>query len=317
MRRFGLLLLLLLIGVAWSTLAEAKNYKQMFGTDPDVDPEYRTVLEALDFKQGVVPLPAAHARLNTGTDFYYLDPADTAKVLTSLWGNPPAGTVRTLGMIFPGTSRPEGADSWGTIIEYSDDGYVSDDEAENTDFSSVLADLQQSTQAGNEERKKAGYQPITLVGWASPPFYDKATHSLHWARDLVFGSDTTAPHTLNYQLRILGREGVLEMNFVASINQLVDVKASIPKVTALVTYDASKKYDDHQAGDKVAAYGLAGLIAVGAGAKIAAKVGLLALGLAFLKKGFVVVLFAAAAVFRPIANFFKKKPAKTPPDDLS
>jgi uncharacterized membrane-anchored protein len=314
MRKFGIILL---VGVAWSTLAEAKTYKEMFGADPDVDPKYKTVLETLDFKQGKIALARAHASLSTGADFYYLDAADTAKVLSALWGNPPDQAGNTLGMIFPAKSTPEGANSWGTIIEYSDDGYVSDEEAENADFSSVLADLQQSTNESNEERKKAGYEPITLVGWASPPFYDKATHSLHWARDLIFGTDMSARHTLNYQLRVLGREGVLEMNFVAGIDQLSDVKASIPKVTDLVAYDTQKKYDDHKDGDKVAAYGLAGLIAVGAGAKIAAKVGFLALALAFLKKGFVVVLIAAGAIFRPIANFFKKKPAKTPPDDLT
>jgi uncharacterized membrane-anchored protein len=311
MRKF---VIVLLIGVALPVIAEAKTYKEMFGTDPDVDPRFKTILETLDFKQGKVALPRAHASLNTGADFYYLDTADTTKVLSGLWGNPPDQAGRTLGMIFPAKATPDGANTWGTVIEYSDDGYVSDDEAEKTDFSSVLEDLRQSTNEGNEERKKAGYEPIALIGWASPPFYDKATHSLHWARDLIFGTDMSARHTLNYQLRVLGREGVLEMNFVAGMDQLADVKASIPKVTGLVAYDAQKKYDDHRDGDKVAAYGLAGLIAVGAGAKIAAKIGFLALGLAFLKKGAVIILIAAGAIFRPIANFFKRNKGGSPPD---
>jgi uncharacterized membrane-anchored protein len=123
-----------------------------------------------------------------------------------------------------------------------------------------------------------------------------------------------APHTLNYQLRILGREGVLQVNFVAGMDQLQDIKSNIASVAGLVSYDRDKKYEDHVEGDKIAAYGLAGLIATAAGAKIAAKIGFLALALAFLKKGGIILAVAAGAIFRPIANLFKKKPASPPTD---
>ena len=136
-------------------------------------------------------------------------------------------------------------------------------------------------------------------------------HALHWARDLLFGTDPAAPHTLNYQLRMLGREGVIELNFVAGMSDLSEVKASIPQVIALVHFNPGNTYGDYRDGDKVAAYGLAGLIAVGAGAKIAAKVGFLALALAFLKKGVVFILIAAAAIAKPIINFFRRKPDET------
>ena len=307
------LLIALLLTSALTGASEAKTYKEMFGADPEVDPQYKAVLQSLDFRQGKVSLPGAHASLAIGQDYYYLNSADTAKVLSQIWGNPPSESG-TLGMIFPAKFPPESSGSWGTVVEYSDEGYISDADAEQTDFDAVLSTLKDQTNEGNEERKKAGYDPITLVGWASPPYYDKATHSIHWARDLLFGTDANATHTLNYQLRVLGREGYLSMNFVAGMGQLQDVKTSIAGVTNLVQFDAQKKYEDYRDGDRVAAYGLAGLIAAGAGAKVAAKLGFLALALAFLKKGAVFVLLALGAIFRPIANFFKKNRNGTPPD---
>ena len=107
---------------------------------------------------------------------------------------------------------------------------------------------------------------------------------------------------------MLGREGVLELNFVAGMSDLPEITASIPSVIGLAHYNAGKTYGEYKDGDKVAAYGLAGLIAVGAGAKLAAKVGILALGLAFLKKGAIFILIAAGAILRPILNFFRRKP---------
>lgn len=297
---------------ACATLAEAKTYKEMFGTEPQSEiPGAAATVGSMDFKQGDIKLPGAHATLHVPAGYYYLDNSDTRKVLVTLWGNPGDAAGDVLGMLFPKTYSPADPRAWGATISYSDDGYVSDEDADSMDFNAVLTDLQQQTNAANEERKKLGFEKITLVGWASPPHYDVASHTIHWARDLLFGDDPQAPHTLNYQLRALAREGVLNYNFIAGINDLEQVKASIPVVTGMVTFDAGKTYGDFRDGDKMAAYGLAGLIAAGAGAKIAAKVGILALALVFLKKGAVFILVAAAAIFRPILSFFRRKPDGT------
>jgi uncharacterized membrane-anchored protein len=292
-------------------LAEAKTYEDMFGRAPP--DRYKGALESINFRLEALPLPGAHAALKVPGGFYYLDSGDAEKVLTEIWGNPSGSASGDLGMIFPLKLSPEDASAWGSVLSYSDDGYVSDADAESTDYNAVLTDLKNETEQENAERQKQGYEAIKLIGWAEPPHYDKGLHALHWARDLVFGNDMNAPHTLNYQLRILGREGVLQVNFVAGMDQLQDVKSNIPAVAGLVSYDADKKYEDHHEGDKLAAYGLAGLIATAAGAKIAAKIGFIALAFAFLKKGGIVLLLAASAIFKPITNFFKKKPRGGPP----
>jgi uncharacterized membrane-anchored protein len=297
------------------TIAGAKTYKEMFGVDAPGDAKFKAILESLDFKQDKFPLPGANANLTAPKGFYYLNAADSAKVLTEIWGNPPGSTQGVLATIFPAQLPPENSQSWTAVITYSNEGYVSDADAASTDFDAVLTELKTATRESSAERERQGYEPITLVGWASPPRYELTTHSLHWARDLIFGKDMNAAHTLNYQLRILGREGILEMNFVAGIDQLQAVKDSIPAVTGLVTYDVGKKYEDFRDGDAVAAYGLAGLIATAAGAKVAAKLGFLAIALAFLKKGGFILAFAAAAIFRPIAKLFKRNSDNVPPHD--
>jgi uncharacterized membrane-anchored protein len=288
--------------------AFAKTFKEIFGRDSE-RPELKSTFDSMNFKQGAINLPEAGVTLNIPQSFYYLDSKDAAALLTKVWGNPPGTAGNTLGMVFSVKYPLDTGDAWGATVEYSADGYVSDADAESTDYNAVLKQLRDSIDQNNAERQKAGYEPIKLVGWASPPHYDKQTHALHWARDLLFGNDPNAPHTLNYQLRMLGREGVLELNFIAGINQLEEVKANIPAVISTVSYDSGKQYGDHMSGDKIAAYGLAGLILTGAGAKIAANAGLLAVALLFLKKGLFVVLVAFAAVGRYFKGLFARKPA--------
>ena len=49
----------------------------------------------------------------------------------------------------------------------------------------LLQAVQRHTEAANAERVKAGYPAMQLVGWAQPPSYDAASHSLVWARELM------------------------------------------------------------------------------------------------------------------------------------
>jgi uncharacterized membrane-anchored protein len=60
--------------------------------------------------------------------------------------------------------------------------------------------------------------------------------------------------------------------------------------------------DFHKGQDKMAEYGVAGLIAAGVGAAAAKKLGLLAILLVFLKKGAVVLV----AAFGGVAAWFRK-----------
>ncbi|MBB5664898.1 putative membrane-anchored protein [Rhizobium leguminosarum] len=268
------------------------------------------MLEKLDFQQGVIKLPDAKATLNVPADFYYLSPADAMTVLVDIWGNRRTAAEGTMGMIFPAKYAPTDIEAWGSTVEYSADGYVSDADAATTNYDELLQNIKDSIRENNVEREKQGFPKITLVGWASAPHYDTSAHAMHWARDLMFGDDTKPQHTLNYSVRVLGREGVFQFNFIAGLDQLKEIEGVIPTVTKLVQFDKGKAYTDYVEGDKIAAYGMAGMIAAGAGAKIAAKVGLLAIALAVFKKAGILVVVVAGAVLRFAKGLFNRD--KTP-----
>jgi uncharacterized membrane-anchored protein len=290
-----------------ATLAQAKPYQEMFpGADRFGDAD-KAILEKIDFQQGAIKIPGANATLDIPEQFYYLSPADARRVIVDIWGNPPQAGEGTMGMVFPAKYAPVEGGSWGSVVEYSADGYVSDVDAASTDYDELLQNIKDSIAETNPEREKQGFEKITLVGWASPPHYDQSAHALHWARDLIFGNDMSQAHTLNYSVRVFGREGVFMFNFVAGMDQLKEIQSAVPDVLTMVRFDSGKTYKDYESGDKLAAYGMAGMIAAGAGAKVAAKVGLLAMAAVFFKKAGVLVLVAGAALLRALKGMFSRK----------
>jgi len=282
--------------------ADARPYQEMFSNRTDFSDEEKPLLEKLDFQQGAIKLPTAKATLNVPEGFYFLSPEDTKTVLVDIWGNPPGAAADALGMLFPAQYSPTDAGSWGSVVEYSADGYVSDADAATIDYDDLLQNIKDSISESNTERQKQGFPTVTLVGWASAPHYDQSAHALHWARDLLFNENGNTQHTLNYSVRTLGREGVFQFDFVAGLEQLKEIETAVPTVTKLVQFDKGMAYGDHADGDKIAAYGMAGMIAAGAGAKVAAKIGLLAIAAAFLKKAWILVF----VVFGGAVSFVKK-----------
>jgi uncharacterized membrane-anchored protein len=180
------------------------------------------------------------------------------------------------------------------VITYDDDGYVKDDDAATIDYADLLRDMQKSTRSENRAREKAGYPAIELVGWAEPPHYDQPSHKLYWAKELTFGGDET--HTLNYNIRVLGRRGVLVLNAVAIMDQIEDVRRDMTQVLQFVDFNEGHRYADFQPGsDHVAEYGIAALVAGGLAAKAGLFKGLLALLVA--GKKLVIVAIAAIGVW--------------------
>lgn len=229
--------------------------------------EAQQFLNSLHFKTGDVSIAQANAKLKLTPEFHYLEAKDAQRVLSELWGNPPDSEV--LGMLVPTAMSLTDEASWAVVITYSNDGYVSDEEAVKIDYDTLLKDMQKETLDANVEREKAGYGSIELVGWATKPHYDKAANKLYWAKELKFRD--LPQHTLNYDIRALGRGGYLSLNAVAGMNQLTTVEQGMQKVLALTEFDAGHRYTDFNAStDKIAAYGIGALVA----GALAAKAGL-------------------------------------------
>jgi uncharacterized membrane-anchored protein len=270
-------------------------------------------LASLKFQDGKVTLPGNIAALDLPTGFRYLSPADAEKVLHDAWGNP-AGS-QTLGMIVPAKVSLLSDEGWAVVITYDKDGHVKDDDANKIDYADLLKDMQKGVEEANEERTRQGYPTTRLVGWAEAPRYDAASHKLFWAKELEFGD--SKQRTLNYNVRVLGREGVLVLNAVAGMDQLDMVKREMPAVIAFSEFTPGNRYTDFNSStDKVAEYGLAALIAGGVGAKLGLFGKLFALLLAFKK----LILLGGAAVVAWVYKLVtgrERKPAEETPSPVN
>lgn len=279
---------------------------------PQLTPEQKAALDkaialnnSLHPIRGEAPLPDAKARLTLGPRYYFLGPADAKKVLVEGWGNPPGSADGVLGMIFPeGESFIDSA--WGAVVTFAPTNFVSDADANTADYSKLLKEMQSGEDEENEARKKEGFPAVHLVGWAQAPSYDAARHDLIWAREIAFAGESE--RTLNYDVRHLGRYGVLSLNMVSVMPQLASVRNAAQELAKTAEFDAGSRYSDFREGDKTAGYGLAGLVAAGAGLAVAKKVGLLAIVLAFAKKGIALIAVAFAGLAAWFRKLFMKKP---------
>jgi uncharacterized membrane-anchored protein len=255
---------------------------------------------SLKYKKSEVALPGGVATLKIPDSFRYLDPKDAERVLVQAWGNPSGDG--TLGMLFPAGVSPVTDNGWGVVITYEEDGYVPDKDADSINYDSLIKEMKEGTAESNKEREKQGYQTVDLVGWAAKPYYDKAAHKLFWAKELAFGGN--AEHTLNYNIRVLGRRGVLVLNAVAGMDQLASVEKDMQKVLAFTDFNPGYRYADFDAKtDKTATYGIAALVAGG----LAAKAGLFTKLFAVLLAAKKLVIAGVIAIGAFIVNLLKRK----------
>jgi uncharacterized membrane-anchored protein len=245
----------------------------------------------------VLDLPQQHA---------FLPKEYAAKALVEM-GNLYVDDV--LGLV---AAADHGAD-WFVVIHYDGEGHVKDDEAIDAD--DLLSSLREGNEEVNGERKERGLKPLTLEGWSEAPHYDKQQHRLVWA---LVVSDADGK-SVNYNTRLLGRHGYTSLNLVTDPEKLGQYKAEATALLASTRFAAGARYEDFQPEkDKVAEYGLAGLVAAGAGVGAAklVKVGLLAkfwklilVAIVAGKKFLVVGLIALGALVKKLLSGRKSETA--------
>jgi uncharacterized membrane-anchored protein len=226
---------------------------------------------------------------------YSFTGAEGAQELLVLYGNPRNPNV--LGAMVPDAEDED----WTLIFQFSDIGYVDDSDRDSLDADAIMSDFQASIPAGNQQRRSMGMEEMNAMSWTERPFYSPATNNLTWALKLDFPSGSS----INYDIRLLGRSGVMEVTLVGDPETYT---AAVPKVNKILEgyqFTSGNKYAEWKQGDKVAAYGLAGL--VGGGALVAAsKTGLLAkLGL-LLAKGGKAIIVGVIVFMGAIGSFLKR-----------
>lgn len=252
-----------------------------------------SVEKSMNYQTGVVALEGGFAKLNIPAGFKFLNAEQSNYVISELWGNPPRKDV--LGMLFPADGGPFAEKSYAFIISFDAMGYVKDGDADDINYDDMLKEMQKEEVEENKTRAQQGYVPIHIVGWATKPFYDKDKKVLHWAKNLKFGDEQS--NTLNYDVRILGRKGVLSMNAVATMSELDLVKKDIDKVLQIPSFTEGNMYKDFDSNvDNVAAWTVGGLVA----GKMLMKVG-------FFAKFWKFILIGLVAVGAGVKKLFGKK----------
>ena len=225
-----------------------------------------------------------------------------AQKLLELTHNIPGGNE--LGALVP--KGEEEKDQWFVIFEFSEVGYIKDDEKDRLDANAILSSLQKGTEAQNKIRQEKGWPAFHVIGWDKPPFYESRTNNLTWS---IRGRGDSGGESINYSTRLLGRRGTMNVDLVVSPEQAAQAVPQLETLIAGVAYKQGNRYSEFVRGDKVATYGLTALVGGGAGA-LAVKTGLLKK----FWKLIVVVLIAIAGVVRKFfaAIFGRKNQVETP-----
>ncbi|MFT3979018.1 MAG: DUF2167 domain-containing protein [Ferruginibacter sp.] len=259
-----------------------------------------SVESAMKWQTGTVMVGNNTVKLTIPQGFKFLDAEQSKYLLHDIWGNPPQEGV--WGMIFPEDGGPWAQNSYTFVLTFEETGFIKDKDADDINYGDMLKDMQSSEKEVNAERQKQGYEAIHILRWAQSPYYDKNRKVLHWAKEIQFGNEPE--HTLNYDVRVLGRKGVLSLNAISSIKNLDMVKANINKVLAIPEFTEGNRYSDFNSStDKVAEYGLGALVAGG----VLAKTGVLATIGKFFIAAWKFIVFGVVALIAGIKKFFTKK----------
>lgn len=255
------------------------------------DEKEQTIFDLAEWKKGPGKVDIGeHATLALKEGYVFTDGEGTRKILEAM-GNPTSGAE--LGFLT--TTNTE----WFVVFRFSDVGYVKDDDKDKLNPDKLLKSIKQGTEESNKIREKMGAAPMKIVGWEYPPKYNEQTHNLEWA---IRGESEGKP-VINYNTRILGREGVMEAKLVIDPEQLT---ATLPAFQAILkdySYKPGKTYAEYRKGDKMAKYGLAALVTGGAAA-VAIKTGLFSSLLLLFKKGAKLIILAVAAIGAFIKKLF-------------
>jgi uncharacterized membrane-anchored protein len=293
---FRFAFVLALGGLLVAPFAHAQQSDAQSADQQKAAEEFRAKLRALDWVKGPTTVTVSgNSTLKLPEDYVFLNAANTAK-FEELTHNLSGGKEVLIG---PRSLQ------WAAYLEFSDDGYVKDDE--KIDADAILNSLKSSTERANEERRRRGWETMHIIGWAVPPAYNTTTKRLEWAT--LFESQSE--RGVNFFTKILGRRGVTSVVLVSSPDDQAASVVALNQVLTGYDFNAGERYAEYKPGDKVAEYGLTGLILGGAVAA-AAKTGLLKgfwkLIIGFAAAAWKVLVAGVVAAMAGLKSLFKKKP---------
>jgi len=144
----------------------------------------------------------------------------------------------------------------GIVLKFSKIGFVKDSDKDQLNPAAMMTAIQSVIDRQNIEAAKQGAPLISSAEWQLKPAYNAAENKLEWAIKAQAGKEIA----VNYSVRMLGRQGVLEMVAVQPNEPNLDL-APLKRLASGITFLKGQRYSDYQRGDKVASTSLAALAA--------------------------------------------------------
>jgi len=264
--------------------------------EPPMTPDQQramNLLNSIEWQVGPCTVDiGSNAKMDIPAGYRYTGPAGA-----STWAEITQNMPGDIGVLMPAESF-----DWFLTFNFDDVGYVDDKEKDELDADALLSSMKEATEAGNEFRRGKGWSALHIDGWVHKPAYDPSSNNLVWS---LTAHDDQGDISTNYSTRILGRRGVMSVTLVVQADQLDAVVPQTKTLLKSFSFKSGETHSEWVSGDKVAGYGLAGLITAGA-AVGAAKMGLFAKLFAVLAKGgkaiILVVVAGAAGVWKLITG---------------
>lgn len=184
-------------------------------------------------------------------------------------------------------------------FESNDSGYIHLNDWEQLNSEDLLKLISENTEKANEERRKNNISEIHVVGWLQPPILDRNSNTVYWAIEATENENKIA----NSVAIRLSRKGYEKLTWSTDKSSYTPFGGQLDIMLRSHNFDQGYRYSDYMAGDRAAGYGIATLVGMTLGGKIA-KVGGLSL---LLKKigGFITA--GLGVLFLKFKKLFKRK----------
>lgn len=239
---------------------------------------------------------ADQAQIEVAQGYLFAGADDTRRLLAA-GGNIPSGDE--LGLVSPAAEDA----TWFLVFEYEATGHVDDEDRAEIDAEALFQQISEGTEEANKVRKEQGFAQLHLTGWTESPHYDPSSNDLVWALE---AQDDGGDKVVNYNVRVLGREGVTSVTLVADPKDFAALKPEVERLLGGFEYLDGKRYADFRSGDKLAGYGLTALVAGGAGVA-AAKLGLFSKLGKFLVAGWKLIALGVVALGTAVKKLFNRR----------
>ena len=148
--------------------------------------------------------------------------------------------------------------SYTILFEFEAVGYIKDED--EIDADAIMASFKDNDEANNKARRAQNLSTMTTEGWAIKPHYNSTSNNLEYA---IKFRDEDGSYFVNHFVKILGRRGVMNAVLICNPEELESLRPMLASTLDNYSYSSGQKYAEYKEGDKIAEYGLNGLIAGG------------------------------------------------------